>query len=410
MARNHNDPGRKQEKNFFDIDYDYDKYDPDRDISSHSSPNRSSGSPMQKPQRDEPIDRYHYVDDIYSNSKPGRQRNTAPPQRQPQKQQPNRYDPDMFAPEPPKKKKKKRIWPKVLIILGSVLVAIIVAIIILVSVLFARLDTQEVNTDQYVETPYEAAAYEVIDDPDVWNVLVIGADKDPDGSNGRSDTMMVLSINSKTNKVKIVSFLRDLYIDIPGHGKDRLNAAYSYGGAAMLMQTIENNFRINIDDYLETNFAGFEQIIDSMGGIEVTMTAAEAQFINEWKKVGAVEGVNHLNGKNALYFARMRKLDSDFGRTTRQRQVVSAMFDKLKSSNPVTMYSVAYNLMPNLTTNLSSGELLSFAMAFTKMNEAETLSVPEYGRFYDYTTPAGAMVLVPYYDANIEALRAFLYE
>ena len=409
MARKHNDPGRKQEKNFFDIDYDYDKYNPDRELSSHSDPNRNNSPSRKQVYRDEPIDRYHYVDDIYSNTKSGKQKNTEKQSPMPNNRQ-DQFDFGNFAPEPPKKKKKKRIWPKVLIILGSVLVAIIIAIIILVTMLFGRLNTQEVNTEQYVETPAEVVGYDVIDTQEVWNVLVIGADKDADGSNGRSDTMMLLSVNSKTNKVKIVSFLRDLYVNIPGYGKDRLNAAYSYGGAGMLMQTIENNFRINIDDYVETNFAGFEKIIDSIGGIDVTMTAAEAQFINNWQNVGAVEGVNHLNGENALYFARMRKLDSDFGRTTRQRQVVSAVLQKIKSSDPVTMYSAAYELMPNLTTNLSSGELIEIALACTKMNDAETLSVPDSGTYYDYITPGGAMVLVPYYDANIEALKAFLYE
>jgi LCP family protein required for cell wall assembly len=200
-------------------------------------------------------------------------------------------------------------------------------------------------------------------------------------------------------------------VEIPGYGKDRLNAAYSYGGAAMLMQTIENNFRIEVDKYLETNFDGFEEIIDALGGIDVTMSQYEADFLNDWKNVGAVEGTNTLNGENALYFARMRKLDSDFGRTTRQRQVVSAIFQKLKSSNPITMYSAAYQLMPNLKTNLSYWELIRFAAAFSQMSDdTETLSIPSDGTYYDYTTSEGAMVLVPYLEENISLLRSFIYE
>ena len=352
--------------------------DPNRDISSYSDPNTGP-----------PIDRYNYVEDIYgSRNNPG---------------------PGNFAPEP-KKKKKMKAWKKALIWIGSIITGIVLLLGSAVAVLFFRLNVENVDTAPYEETPAEVAGIDVLNSSDVFNVLIIGADKEQDGSEGRSDTMMVASINTRTNELKLVSFLRDLYVDIPDHGKDRLNAAYSYGGAAMLMQTIENNFRINIDKYLETNFDGFENIIDSLGGIDVTMTSAEAEFLNNWKQVGATEGENHLDGKNALYFARMRKLDSDFGRTTRQRQVIGAMFKKLKSSNPFTMYKAFFNLAPHIKTNLSYLELIKVASALAGMGDAETLSVPSDGTYYDYTTPGGAMVLVPYYDQNIQMLKAFLYE
>ena len=334
-------------------------------------------------------DRYTYVEDIYSGSDPtGNDRDLQPKNK--------------------KNKRKMRTWKKVVITISSMVLAILVILGVAVGLLFARLNVEQVDTDQYVETPAEVAGIELMRSSGVMNVLVIGADRDQDGSEGRSDTMMLISMGP--GGMKMVSFLRDLYVDIPGYGKDRLNAAYSYGGPGMLMQTIENNFRVEVDKYLETNFAGFEEIIDALGGIEVTMTPAEAEFINDWKQVGAVEGKNMLNGKNALYFARMRKLDSDFGRTTRQRQVVSAMFSKLRSSNPFTMYMAAYQLMPNLRTNLSYFELIQFMLSFAGMGDANSLSVPSDGTYYDYTTPEGAMVLVPYYEQNINLLRAFLYE
>lgn len=356
--------------------------DDGRDIRSHSG--RHS-----RKNWDEPIDRYNYVEDIYSGS--GSKRNSRD-----------------LQPKNKKKKQKMRTWKKVVISIAAVILAIVLAFGIAVGLLFIRLNIEQVNTDQYVETPSEVAGIEVMSAPNVMNVLVIGADRDADGSEGRSDTMMLISMGG--GSMKIVSFLRDLYVDIPGYGKDRLNAAYSYGGPGMLMQTIENNFRVEVDKYLETNFNGFEEIIDALGGVEINMTATEAQFLKDWVNVDAVEGTNLLNGKNALYFARMRKLDSDFGRTTRQRQVVSAMFAKLRSSNPFTMYAAAYQLMPNLRTNLSYFELIQFMMAFAGMNDADNLSIPSDGTYYDYTTPGGAMVLVPYLDQNIALLRAFLYE
>ncbi len=335
----------------------------------------------------QPIDRYHYTDDIYSNSGGG-------------------------GPQPVRPKKKRRGlsgWAKALIVIGSILLGLFIALIIAVMIFFSGLNIVSVDTSQYEETPADVAGYEIMDSPDVTNVLIIGADRNSDGSEGRSDTMMVASINSKTHELKLVSFLRDLYVSVPGYGYDRLNAAYSYGGPAMLMQTIENNFRINIDKFIETNFDGFENIIDAIGGIDVEMTYAEAAFLNEWKGVGAVEGTNHLNGENALYFARMRKLDSDFGRTTRQRQVISSMFTSLKSSGPFTMLSAGHALMPYLTTNMSRLELISFAISFASSGNSETLSIPSDGTYYDYTTETGAMVLMPYYDANIALLKEFLY-
>ena len=161
-------------------------------------------------------------------------------------------------------------------------------------------------------------------------------------------------------------FLRVLYVEFPTAGKNKINAAYTIGsqsdvgGAGLTMQTIENNFRINIDHYVEIDFENFINLIDAMGGIDIEMTQDEVDYMSSWyygeygQPISLQVGMNHLDGKGALTFARIRKLDSDFGRTGRQRQVMIAIFDKFKTLNPAQMTSVFYNYAQYTKINYSS--------------------------------------------------------
>ena len=178
------------------------------------------------------------------------------------------------------------------------------------------------------------------------------------------------------------------------------------GGAGLTMQTIENNFRINIDHYVEIDFENFINLIDAMGGIDIEMTQDEVDYMSSWyygkygQPISLQVGMNHLDGKGALTFARIRKLDSDFGRTGRQRQVMIAIFDKFKTLNPAQMTSVFYNYAQYITTDLSSSDILSLAtQAGTILGyEVQTSHVPEEGLYteIDYN-------LVP----NIRYMRKF---
>ena len=178
------------------------------------------------------------------------------------------------------------------------------------------------------------------------------------------------------------------------------------------MQTIENNFRIDIDHYVEIDFENFIELIDAMDGIDIEMTQDEVDYMSGWyhgeygEYIDLHVGVNHLDGKGALTFARIRKLDSDFGRTGRQRQVMIAIFDKFKTLNPAQMTSVFYNYAQYITTDLSSNDILSLAtQAGTILGyEIQTSHVPEDGLYseIDYN-------LVPDLPATCASLREFLY-
>ncbi|MBQ7549228.1 MAG: LCP family protein, partial [Clostridia bacterium] len=147
----------------------------------------------------------------------------------------------------------------------------------------------------------------------VKNYLLIGSDKDSENTS-RSDTLLLVSIDTAHNKIKVTSVMRDMWVQIPDHNKAKLNASYAYGGAALVKDTIEYNFHIRIDGYFTVDFEMFKKLIDALGGVTVDITDKEAEFINRTTHAKVSPGTNTLNGDYALIYCRIRKLDSDFMR------------------------------------------------------------------------------------------------
>ncbi len=358
---------------------------------------RTSGSQNRRPNPSQParrgapsrrsheMDRYHHVNrEVYSSSRRGDSR------------------------KPPKKKASRA--KKAIVIAVCVVLALVLAAAGFVVFMLGRVNREDVDTSSYVQLPADAPNWDVLDLEGTTNILLIGADKNEDGSNGRSDSMMLVSLDHKNKSMKMVSFLRDLYVEIPDHGKDKLNVAYMLGGAGRVMQTLENNFRIRIDRYILTDFEDFADMIDLMGGIDLEMTQAEADYMNEIKGCDLKEGRNHLRGTLALYYARMRYLDSDFGRTGRQRQVILAMVEKMKRLNLLQSVSFLYQFLPHFTTNLTQTELLGLAGKALDIADyqSNTLYLPYKGMYRDERNQAGE-VLVPDLEQNARKLREFLY-
>ena len=223
----------------------------------------------------------------------------------------------------------------------------------------------------------EAEPIEHIEDVDslvseshVRNVLLIGVDAEKGGSS-RSDSIMIASVNKKTGKITVVSILRDTHVDVPGHQESKITAAYAWGGANLLIQTIEQNFGIKIDDYATVNFEMFTALIDGLGGIEVDVTEDEADYINNRHKYGKEEKPEtvpsgesvHLSGYQALWYARIRKLDSDFNRTQRQRKVIAAVVEKAKGMGISELISTAKAVAPYVETTLSEGDFWSLVFS-----------------------------------------------
>ena len=199
----------------------------------------------------------------------------------------------------------------------------------------------------------------------VSNYLLIGIDtRDPNSYKGLADSVIILTIDSARKEIKLTSILRDTLVTLPGRdrngdGKDdyaKFNASYSYGGFTLLSKTIEQNFRLRIDKYITINFAAFRDTINEMGGVDIELTQAEARHI----KVGDERKVYHLNGKKALDYSRIRKLDSDFGRTNRQRKMLTSMFKKAKTMSIGKLNTILNKTLPRVDTNMTANEFTVF--------------------------------------------------
>ncbi len=199
---------------------------------------------------------------------------------------------------------------------------------------------------------------------DIINILLMGIDN---GSvnypYGRSDSMIVASINKKTKTVKLVSLARSAYVSIKGYPNTRMNHAHGYGGAALAMDTVERNYRIRIDNYISTNFESFKELIEQLGGVDITLTKKEASAMKaKLKSEGYTyhgAGEYKLNGETALYYVRLRKIDTDRQRTQRQRNVLTSIANKIQGMGFFEMNALLNRILPLITTNLSKMQIVS---------------------------------------------------
>ena len=273
---------------------------------------------------------------------------------------------------------------------------------------------------EFVESSGRSRSGDALSKSYVTNVLLIGTDGRTESETGRSDTMILASVNSKTNKISLISFMRDCYVDIPGYGWDKLNASYSFGGADLLMDTLERNFGIRIDDYISVNFVSFANIVDSVGGIKIDISDAEANEINTilQAEVNDIMGDDvfddllsgggelKLNGKQALSYARIRYVgNADFERTERQRKVIELIMNKMKTMNPSIMSNISKSVMPGVSTNMTAGELYAFSLRvpFLLGYDRQQLQIPAEGTYYGSSTSSGDALIVEF-DSNYDII------
>ncbi|GHU83315.1 LytR family transcriptional regulator [Clostridia bacterium] len=254
------------------------------------------------------------------------------------------------------------------------------------------------------KTEYEG---DLLNDPMILNIMLFGEDKKKTGeSQGRSDTIMLISIDNRHNKIKMTTFMRDMLVYIPGiddageaYGKDKINAAYTYGGPTLTIQTVEANFGIHIDRYAVVDFDSFKNIIDVLGGIELELTQDEIDYINfqtyinnqstERYELKAEPGMVKLKGRQALWYARDRGYQDinhpeftvsgdDFDRTERQRKMLKKLMSDFKGANVAEIIRIIGEIGPMITTNLDNDELTGLvanSMTYLKY-DVEELSLP----------------------------------
>lgn len=280
--------------------------------------------------------------------------------------------------------------------------------------------------DRMTYKEIESVADEKVQENGVINILLIGNDSREDGEDGRSDAMILVSVSSKTGKILFTSLLRDIYVSIPGHDDNRLNAAYSIGGPELLMQTVEENFDIPVNRYVLVNFDAFAGVVDAVGGVDLDLTNDEVKWVNAYLneynllhgqdiKTGYMDenasGNLHLNGPQALAYTRNRKIGTDFGRTERQRKVINAVIEALPSALMTNGPEVIDEFCGHLTTNLTKSECYMLALQGWKLKlyERSSGSIPLEGTWGDMRA-RGMAVLDIDFDKNKAYLQENLYK
>ena len=245
-------------------------------------------------------------------------------------------------------------------------------------------------------------------DSNLLNILLIGQDAREGEVQARSDSMILCTYNKATRELTMTSFLRDLYVPIPGYGSNRINAAYAFGGSHLLKKTIDQNFGVSINGSIEVDFTHFSEIIDQLGGVVIELRQDEAEVINQQTGSHFSEGLQQLNGMQALTYSRIRNLDidGDISRTNRQRKVINAMADALRESSLSDLTPIIGTILPMLTTDMNRGQLFLYALEILpnlSRLDIHSQKIPADGTFTDETID-GMSVLV----ADMDLQRQFL--
>lgn len=281
----------------------------------------------------------------------------------------------------PEKDKKKMSKKTKIIITISIILALLVGSVVfgyfyVRSKIYSNSDISDITTEDSFE--------EV---PGITNILLIGTDARDLNERARSDSIIIATIDNNTKKLKLSSIMRDTFVDIPGYGEQKINAALALGGPELLIKTIKENFNFTLDKYVMVNFWGFEDIIDGIGGIEVDVKDYEIPEINKY--IGEVRdvkspslttpGLQHLDGQQALAYARIRKVgNGSYERTERQRRVLDIVAEKMMDVSVVKYPGLLYDLLPSVKTNIEPLTLLNYAYTVSKFGELkfEQLQIP----------------------------------
>ena len=350
------------------------------------------------------------------------------------RQQRKKKEPINKAPGQGDEKKKKKKMRRSLGIVGIMLLAVLAALVALVLIVFSRLtfidksDQAEIDpanewfetydgeiTDEDVLSAADVQWYksgETIYDKAVTNILLIGQDRREGEGRTRSDTMIIVSINRATDEITLVSLMRDMYVQIPGYSDNKMNAAYAFGGMELIDRTITRNFGIIIDGNIEVDFTAFKEVVALLGGIDINMTAHEAEMMQIFGAGTFKEGMNHLDSEQALMYVQNREMEGyDYSRTDRQRKLLTAVYDSLKKQEVSNVIAVADKVMGHVTTDINLSKMTNYIVSVAKDFKKTTIAsyrIPVDGTFYDAYVE-GMAVLVPDLEWNRIYLKNYLY-
>lgn len=317
-----------------------------------------------------------------------------------------------------KKKKKKSLGFKIFIGFLCIILAIAVVGGGYVIGLLNKMDNIELNKDNLGIVEDEFKEYENVNK--IKNIALFGIDA-TDGETGRSDSIMIATLDPVHNKLKITSVMRDSYVSIDGYGQDKINHAYAYGGPELAIKTLNENFGLNIEDFISVNFSSLPTIINILGGIDIEITQEELEYINSYIDDINVKdrtnsphisyaGVQHLDGTQALAYSRIRYTSGgDYERTQRHRTVLNALFNKLTSTSVASYNSLLNEVLPYVQTNLSAADILSLGTKVLGIgNNLEQDRFPRDG-YGEGTMIDGIYYLTFDKEATVQQMRDYIF-
>ncbi len=284
------------------------------------------------------------------------------------------------------------------------------------------LDESELN--EIHQQMNQLSDVDTVEDEDVYNLLLVGVDRRDKTWNGNSDSMMLVSINHTAKRVSVVSLMRDTYVDIPGYGYNKLNAAYALGGGPLLTETITDTYKVDVSRYAAVDFENMIQIIDALGGIDLEMTDAEVEVangymldmcntlgLNGYDYVLPGGGVYHCNGVQAVAYARNRYVgNSDYARTERQRYVISQIIEEVKRMDVAQLTQFVKDVLPLVTHNVEETEIWDLVTKAPEILQYKFVQdrIP-YDNMYDVIYVDSQDMLVPQWETTIEKLHNTIY-
>lgn len=261
----------------------------------------------------------------------------------------------------------------------------------------------------------------------ITNILLVGTDGENIEKGNRSDSMMVVTIDSKNKDIRISSIARDTYVDIPGYSTEKLTHAYAYEGIDLLKEVFKVNFNLDIDKYIAVNFVSFMEIMDELGGVEVNVEEKDIKEINKYidacygyyknkdekdKEYITESGVQRLNGYQALAFSRIRYTDSAFARDNRHREVAESVYKEFAQKGVETYKKCAEIILNNTKTNISPIEMMNLAYTVLKINDKDIeqfqFPLAEYRNGHIISKQKG-WVLEWDKEPNLEAWHKFIF-
>lgn len=262
---------------------------------------------------------------------------------------------------------------------------------------------------------------EILDDEHIVNILLVGQDRRKGEGRQRSDAMILCTLNTKTQKLTMTSFLRDMYVQIPGYRNNKINSCYAIGGSKLLNDCLKANFGIEVDHNVEIDFDGFMKLIDIVGGVEIELTSQEAGYLNRrgnWDITGndgwtLKKGVNMLTGSQALAYSRIRAIGTDFQRTERQKNVLNALLAKAQKLSITQVTKLINEAVPLIATDLKVSDMIDYATQLLDMKsnlKVESLRIPVDGTysFADFKGAGDSIVLD--FDVNRKVLADALMD